>query len=992
MKTIAIFLFALLLSLMSIGQPLTGTKSIPGNYSTIQAAIADLNANGVGSGGVIFNIAANYTETLSSATAGMITATGTSSDSIVFRKDTSTSGNNPKIIAFTPGTSTSTDGIIKIAGGDYIIIDGIDLEENPLNTNVTKMMEWGYALVKKQSTAPFDGCQHVIIRNCTITLNKINKQSTGVYAGNHIATNTNNLTLTATTDAMNEVKIYNNTISNVYQGIVLKGYNHPYPGPYTLYDHNNMVGVDGANYISNFGNTGGTSYAYGIFCTCQEYLQVANNVISGGAGTNSTVYGIYLSGSYNASADVFNNDISLSGSSSSALDGIYVGYGGSVSSNTISIHDNSIHDCSYSSASAGTFYGINQCSHTTTADIFNNHIYNNSLNTTGGFYGISGMSEQVTYLNMYGNQIHDNQVTGGQGNMYCLFAKTTVVSVHDNSIYNNSMPASSGTGGSPSVIYGYYNYESPTEENYYNNSIHDLSVGGTATAINSGIFGIYTKSASTSVKNIYSNTIHSFKLSSKGGGTVTGIKTFGGNAVSVFRNEVYNLQADSANAMSYGIHVQSGTTVNLYNNMVSDLKTPQSYYGSAIKGIYIEGGTSLNVFYNTVFLNASSTTTLRFGSAGIVSSASPTVDLRNNLFINLSAPVHIANNAYTAAYVRTAINLTNYSANSNNNCFYAGTPGMYNVIYWDGTNTDTTMDAYKARVSPRDAQSFTENVAFVNDTLAPYDLHIQSASSTLCESGGTIISTPDIINDFDGEARYPNPGYPENPSFPPSAPDVGADEFAGLSANKTLTLTVLFEGLYDQGTGQMRQAQDSDGEITWNKFNDDIADTLSVFLAEASEPWNYVHEFHGLTVNPDGVISTSVPTLVTGSWYIVIKHRNSVETWSAQPVSFSGNVVDYNFTSPVSMAFGDNLKEIAPGSGIYAIFAGDVTSATGFQDGYVDVFDNNEIFNLAQTGSFGYITGDITGDGFVDIFDMVLVFNNLQLGAGMLTPPNPGKK
>ncbi|MBK7031152.1 MAG: hypothetical protein IPH45_18985, partial [Bacteroidales bacterium] len=125
--------------------------------------------------------------------------------------------------------------------------------------------------------------------------------------------------------------------------------------------------------------------------------------------------------------------------------------------------------------------------------------------------------------------------------------------------------------------------------------------------------------------------------------------------------------------------------------MISDLRTPQSYYGSAIKGIYLEGGVNLNLFYNTIFLKASSSTTLRFGSAGIVSSASPLVDLRNNLVVNLSTPVHITNNAYTAAFIRTSINLTNYSANSNNNCFYAGTPGQFNVIYWDGTNTDSTM-------------------------------------------------------------------------------------------------------------------------------------------------------------------------------------------------------------------------------------------------------------------------------------------------------------
>ena len=783
MKKIFIIIMVLTINLMASGQPLTGIKSVPGNYATIQSAIATLNSQGVGSGGVIFNVAANHTETLATGSSGIITATGNASDTIVFRKDPATNGNNPKIIAFTPGTSTSTDGMIIIAGGDYITFNGIDLVENPSNTNVTKMMEWGYALVKKQNTAPFDGCQYVVIKNCTITLNKINYRSVGIYSGNHIATNTTSLTLTATTDAMNNTRIYGNTISNVYEGIHLYGYSHPYPGPYTLYDHNNKIGVDGANIITNFG--GYSTYPYGICATYQEFLQVANNVINGGAGSTSFVYGISLGGSYNASAEVFNNDISMcSASNFQPIKGIYVGYGGTVSGNSINIHDNYIHDCSFSVATTpSSFYGISQLSHTTTVNIYNNHIYNNTINGTGDFYGVEGMGEQVTYLNIYGNQIHDNEKAGGQGNMYCIFAKTTIVAVHDNMIYNNSIPASSGTGGYPSVIYGYYNYESPTEENYYNNNIHDLSVGGTATANNSGIFGIYTKSAGSSVKNIYSNTIYSFKLSSKGGGTVTGIKTFGGNAISVFQNEIYNLQADSSNAMSYGIHVQSGTTVNMFNNMVSDLKTPQSFYGSAIKGIYLEGGSNLNLFYNTIFLKASSSTLLRFGSAGIVSSASPTVDLRNNLVVNLSTPVHITNNAYTAAYIRTAINLTNYSANSNNNCFYAGTPGQFNVIYWDGTNTDSTMAAYQARVSPRDAQSFSENPPFQNALTPPYELQLSAVIPTSCESGGTIVTTPAVNVDFEGDFRYPQSGYAENPSCPATAPDVGADEFTGIQAN-----------------------------------------------------------------------------------------------------------------------------------------------------------------------------------------------------------------
>ena len=78
----------------------------------------------------------------------------------------------------------------------------------------------------------------------------------------------------------------------------------------------------------------------------------------------------------------------------------------------------------------------------------------------------------------------------------------------------------------------------------------------------------------------------------------------------------------------------------------------------------------------------------------------------------------------TAAFRRSAanVNLNNYSTLSNNNDFYAGTPGASNVIFFDGTNSDQTLEDFKLRVTPRETSSITENVPFVNTTTTPYDL------------------------------------------------------------------------------------------------------------------------------------------------------------------------------------------------------------------------------------------------------------------------------
>lgn len=55
--TTAILLSAITLNFRSVSaQALSGTYTVPGSYATIAAAIADLNTNGVGSGGATINI------------------------------------------------------------------------------------------------------------------------------------------------------------------------------------------------------------------------------------------------------------------------------------------------------------------------------------------------------------------------------------------------------------------------------------------------------------------------------------------------------------------------------------------------------------------------------------------------------------------------------------------------------------------------------------------------------------------------------------------------------------------------------------------------------------------------------------------------------------------------------------------------------------------------------------------------------------------------
>jgi hypothetical protein len=215
--------------LPSVGQ-LTGIKTIPGDYAMVSLAVTALNTTGVGAGGVTFNVAADYTETIIATIS--LTATGTIANPILFQKDPSTSGANPLITAYTTGVATPAtaiqDGIWRLVGSDYVTMDGIDVSDNPANTTNPSTMEYGYAFYKASTP---NGCQCVTIKNCVITLNNINNTtgtapmvdgSTGIIVMNALsATATTGVTPIAGGTNSNN-KFYSNTIQNCNTGIAFK--------------------------------------------------------------------------------------------------------------------------------------------------------------------------------------------------------------------------------------------------------------------------------------------------------------------------------------------------------------------------------------------------------------------------------------------------------------------------------------------------------------------------------------------------------------------------------------------------------------------------------------------------------------------------------------------------------------------------------------------------------------------------------------------------
>jgi len=203
----------------------------------------------------------------------------------------------------------------------------------------------------------------------------------------------------------------------------------------------------------------------------------------------------------------------------------------------------------------------------------------------------------------------------------------------------------------------------------------------------------------------------------------------------------------------------------------------------------------------------------------------------------------------------------------------------------------------------------------------------------------------------------------------------GAQSFLNFMGAKTLSFTsVLLEGLYDGG-GIMRQARDGVGP----HWPTGIADHITVELHSSSNYATILYTQTDVPLSTTGTASISVPGNFSDSYYITIRHRNSLETTTAAAVSFAGTAINQSFGAP-SNVFGGNLGASIDLS-YYLIYAGDVN-----QDGLINAQD----FIGIDSDSYNYVTGylatDVDGNGTIDTNDYISVDNNNYNHIGVARP------
>ena len=1057
------------------GSSLSGVYTIPGDYPNFSTAIADLNNRGI-NGPVTFNVSSGFIDTASNL---IINTTGTITSPIVFQRVGANPLPNPVITAGI-GISTTTDGIIKLNGADYITFDGIDLQENPANVTNTTRMEWGYALVKPNGT---NGCQNVTVQNCSITLDKTNTNSVGIYSHNHSPTSTGTFTVTSIAGANSNNAFQNNTITNAYSGIFMQGFIDA--APFALYDQNNTIS---GNNITNYGGTATT--AYGIYNIYQNNLNINGNTINSTGGVNSTgtLYGMFCSTMSNSSLTISNNTVTIvSEATSSTIYGIAFGNGSVGTSNNINVTNNTVLNSTYLTATSGAMYYIYCNASTSNLNVSGNRVFGNTYGgaaSTGINYYIYNLNAAVNSISMTNNLDSGNTINGTtsnglyhiattgaansltvtgnrvKNNILCGTTSTAInygvfisggtltADVNDNIVSDNTSPSTSshafygisngttapmsncnnnvisnntssstgifsgitytgapglgsvvnvmnntvsnmqkltatgtgtmygihnsGSGGgtynfnnntvigltsaAASPIYGIYQIGSPA--NFFNingNRVGNLSNNGVAS-----IWGINCFPSSTTQNTIMGDSV--FNLTSAGG-TLFGILVNSGASWDISNNKISGITSNTGTtAVVSGIHssVAVASNVNIYNNFISDLNaTASTSIAPAIAGVNIASGlstTSINLFYNTIYLNATSSSVTTFGTAGVYALTTPLLNMSNNVIVNTSAPGPTGGN--TASYRRSSTILTTYNNASNNNCFFAGTPSTTRLLYFDGTNSDQTLAALKTRVIPRDNVSVTENPPFVNAVTPPFNLRIQTTVPTQLESGAKVISSPiSITADNFGTARFPNTGYPIG-GFTPVAPDIGAHEFGGLNAD-LVPPAISYTPLTTGGTGN-------------RSFNNVIiTDASGVNTTAGTRPRCYYKR------------STDANTIVD--------NLNTSNGWKF--VESNGTTSPFDFTMDYLLLFGGT--GVAAGNTIqYFVVAQDLAGTPNFAQNQAIFTVNPATVALAAantpiTSTLTYLIGTSTLSGPISV-GAAQTYTSLTGAGGLFAAINAG--
>jgi len=545
---------------------------------------------------------------------------------------------------------------------------------------------------------------------------------------------------------------------------------------------------------------------------------INNNIIRSHTKTNAlgTFLGISSTGALTDALNINNNQLGNSdgglityvNANSAAITGINVAT--ATAGCALSIQSNDFRGIVHAATGTTTSthnYIINTAV-TLSQNISSNTFTNLNVNTTGN---IAFITNNVSLFSNGIQNINSNSIVTGftrtstaASGTLTLYT-TAAVSAPGSTINNNNNNFSNITVSGGSIIAGWINTDAGygtknIKDNIFNNWTGANTPTGAFTGITVSTIGTNNAISGNQISNftaggnitgittaagndnIFSNTIYSLTSSGITATTLTGIAITAGTTKTIYLNKIYNISATGAittgnvNGISNAL-----ASVTMKNNLVGDLNASAGNGADIVRGISILSG-SANLYYNTINLWALSSGTT-FGTSGVYRNAAASLEMINNLIVNLSTP-NVSGR--TVAFRSSAVGLANYSSASDNNSFYAGTVGPNNLIFYDGTNSDQQIVDFQTRAATKDQASVSVNPTFISTTGSNIDfLHLQTSN---CELEGAGKPITGITTDFDNETRGS------------SKPDIGADEFDGAKLPVSVSIAALPSGVICSGT------------------------------------------------------------------------------------------------------------------------------------------------------------------------------------------------
>ncbi|MFA5010310.1 MAG: hypothetical protein WC644_00010 [Ignavibacteria bacterium] len=788
-----------------------------------------------------------------------------------------------------------------IQGGDYIMIDGIDIIPN------SSLLDYGYLINNATET---DGANNNTIKNSVVGDTGIYKfsvgilQSTNIYDGYGITPSSN-----SGTNSNN--KYYNITVQKAGYGIWLYG-------DITYKDSNCEIGSTsesigtriGAPVLGAISSSDNLNDVYGINLKYQNDFKIFNTEIRNCLGDrdNDEVYGINVS-LCGGNSSIFNcmvHDIkTMSPHYSIPVFGIYVVAWDTAA--VININNNIIYAINH--------WNIQNPSYTNCVyGIYTEHIDVNAYNNSARIDEDSKVSSTVFYYNSSGpgystnimNNAFANYSSGNSGSSrYCIFL-----------------------GGSPPIQLNHNTYYTVSETNNY---IGYAALQNCSTLSNwqkvtgkekNSYFG---DPGFISASNLLPDTtsVNSWNLYGKG------------YPLSFITNDIRGLPRSTT--------VAGGSICIGAYEFTSTVAPPVA----SASGSPVPGDTTFYAQSERNILNILWGESVKENKKPIKKEIENKQKKENKLHSGALSWKTVMNPESLPANV----NVQKYSGSELHEVDTTSwiNPAKYGTGYW------------KVTVDAQPSLPFAVTLYFGDEELG-----------SITDPENNLIMT-----------KYD----PNNHTWTPYSRGTGEYQSNVNWANRTVTVTGLTDfggssfysefALTDQ-TAPLKKMRLDVKALIAGFYNDVsntmVSDLITLELRTEASPYTLIDqtvisasttggaEFYSYSAYPGQFTGTSI------KYWIVFKHRNSLETWSAVGNSFSqvSGMLSYDFTTAITQAYGSNL--ILKGTK-YCIINGDAD-----QDGSVGALDRSACWNNRNLS--GYYSTDLDGDGSVGALDRSICWNN----------------